>query len=365
MNIKVTSVSAALAVFASVASAQQQGSAQNGQQGSLPTGIAGIYNLGASGLLESYLSNEPFGIAQTRIGVARAVTGVAHGGGPTSGYDTSPISGIGDFHALKVISPDSFIRFSTEYVDTSGGGSIVKVDAQTYRFDAQYVKFFDPSTMVAFGAFYENTDINNIGVAELSYGGWGLRADALKQFNQNWGVSGRIEYMFGGTDINLPISPTAAIIQKQDDDRLYIQSELVGRFDSSDLNWVPNGWVLNPIFGALYQKSWIEATADNFGNVSSGVNGPTEEYSTIWAKARISKQLAPGTWSPKATLGFEHELTNSLDEYLDEPTYGVVGLGVTYLTKSGGYFDVTYSGRLGLNGIREQNGITIAFTQTF
>ncbi len=355
----------ALAAPATLAVAEEQDAQGGEQQSQLPPGIAAIYNLGGSGLLESYLSNEPFGIAQTRIGVARAVTGAAHAGGPASGYKTSPISGIIDIHALKVIGPDSFIRLSAEYIATDGDGSIVVVDADTIRLDAQYVKIFDVNTMLAFGAFYENTEIENIDVADLTYGGWGLRADALKQFNPNWGVSARVEYMFGETDTSLPVSPAATLTQNQDDDRLYFQSELVGRFGKSDLNWLPQGWVLNPIFGILYQRAWIEETADSFGNLASGVAGPEETYSTIWAKARISKELRPGTWSPKATLGFEHELANDLDEYLDEPTYGVVGLGITYLTKFGGNFDLTYSGRLGLNGVRKQNGLTFAFTMAF
>ncbi len=40
----------------------------------------------------------------------------------------------------------------------SGSGSIVQFDAQTVRLGALFVKFLDPSTLFALGAFYENTD---------------------------------------------------------------------------------------------------------------------------------------------------------------------------------------------------------------
>ncbi|WP_127114444.1 hypothetical protein [Shimia sediminis] len=81
----------------------------------------------------------------------------------------------------------------------------------------------------------------SIGVADRTYTGWGLRADVLKQFNQNWGMSARIEYMLGETDISLPQSPASTLTRKQDDDRLYVQSELVEHFDKSHIGWLPQG----------------------------------------------------------------------------------------------------------------------------
>ncbi|WP_164726971.1 hypothetical protein [Shimia sediminis] len=52
-------------------------------------------------------------------------------------------------------------------------------------------------------------------------------------------------------------------------------------------------------------------------------------------------------------MGIEHELVNDLDEFLDDPTYGIVELGITYLTRTGGNFDITYSVRFGLDGVRK------------
>ncbi|NTF83982.1 hypothetical protein [Rhizobium rhizogenes] len=355
---------ASLSAVAYAADATKEADGSYGDE--LPPGIRAILDLGRMGLMESYFSNEAFGTAQGRIGRARATYGVAASPtSPKTGYSESNVDAIADLSVMKMIGPESFLRLTYERAQSFGDGSIVEVDSTTHRLDAQLVNLPSVDTMFAFGVFAEGTDIEIRDVGDTSLKGWGMRFDAIKKLSDHWGVTLRAEDMFGVSDIAVSAGPAGIMTHSQDDNRLYVQSELIGRFTKSDFAPIPDNWALQPIVGALFMRHTIESTANNFGVTSAGVSGSVEDYGYAWAKLKLARDDKPNVWAPQFTLGIGTEYLNDLNAYINEPAFGLVGAGLSRVTNTGGRFDFRFSGAYGFTAKRNSNALSFSFNQTF
>ena len=332
-----------------------------------PPGAMAQINLGNAGLMASYYNADYFGTVQFRSGNGRAAIGAAdEPGAPQSGYKdkaTSLVVPLNLMHAL----PDgqSYLRFNLTGTLANGADELVEMDGPITRLEAQYLTFPDPNTMYAAGIFVEKTDLEIIGAGTLVREGIGLRFDMLKKFNDHWGMSARAEYSWGETDLSLDIGPGMVLQHVQGDDRLYLQTELVGTFTAEDSGMVPQGWVMHPAFGALFQRSYLETTANSFGAPSSGVVGDTEDYGLIWGHLRYEKKVAPGQWAPNFTLGLEHEVVNDLDALTQDSTFAVIGAGVSRQQMNGNRVDLSVLRHQGVSGESYSQTLLAAFIMNF
>lgn len=354
---------AALAVSAATPLWAQQGPGAGGP----PPGVMGQINLGKAGLLGSFYSNDAFGTAQYRIGQDRSTIGAATApGGATTGYTDGASNLIVPLNALKLL-PDgkSYLRFGLELNRADGAQRMIELNGDIARLDVQYLTFPNPDTMYGIGVFYNKSSLDIVGSGTIDNKGFGVRADVVRKLNSNWGVAARAEYAWGESDLKLAAGPGVTLRHVQGDDRFYMQAELVGTYTKEQMGVLPDGWVFHPTFGFNYQHNRIEATADSFGAVSSGVIGDTENYGTIWAVAQLEKAVPPGSWSPSFRVGLEHEYVNDLNRFVDEPTYAILGAGLSYQSQRGHRIDIAYSRHQGLNGKRWNQALVAAFTMSF
>ncbi|MCA0871509.1 hypothetical protein LCL97_11780 [Seohaeicola saemankumensis] len=333
----------------------------------LPPGVMAQINLGKAGLLESFYSSEQFGTVQARIGQSRATIGAATAPfGPTTGFKDEDSALVVPLNLLKGLKDGkSYLRFSATGTFANGRPNLVELDGKIGRLDVQYLTFPNVDTMIGFGAFVERSDMDIVGAGTVDRDGAGLRFDIIRKFSAHWGVAARAEYSWGETDLQVAAGPGTMLRHVQGDDRFYAQAEFVGQFRKGDVAWVPQGWIMRPTLGVQFQRNSIEATADSFGVVSSGVIGPTEDYGTAWAYLKFEKEVRPGNWAPKFGFGIEHEYVNDLDIYVDEPTYAVMHLGLSRQMKSGSRFDFAFTRHQGLNGNRWNQSLVTALTIPF
>ncbi|NIZ12335.1 autotransporter domain-containing protein [Phaeobacter sp. HF9A] len=330
----------------------------------LPPGVLAQINLGQAGLLASFYRNEQWGTTQGRIGLSRSTIAAATAPfGPTTGFKDGSTDTVAILSALKGL-PDgkSYLRFSGNLAMPNGQPNLVEQDATNPSGMVQYMTFPNPDTMLSIGAFAERFDVETVGSSTVLRDGYGIRADVLHKFSPSWGIAARAEYSWGESDLKLPAIGYQHV---QGDDRFYTQMELVGTYDSSQIAAVPEGWLLQPVLGANFQHNSIEATVDSFGATSAGVNGDSEEYGMLWASLGLQQKAAPGQWAWNASLGLEHEYTNSLNAFVDEPTYVVGSIGATMMTKSGHQFVLSYTRHQGLNGNRWNQTLLAGFYASF
>lgn len=339
--------------------------AQDGPTAGPPPGVLAQINLGQAGLLGSFASNEQWATTQGRIGQSRSTIGAATAPfGATTGYKDGGTSLVLPFSALKAL-PDgkSYLRFGATLAMPNGTDNQVEMDGTNPSVSLQYLIFPNPETMLSIGIFGERTDVENVaGGTTVLRDGYGIRADVLHKFNDNWGVAARVEYSWGETDLQIPAIGYQHV---QGDDRFYAQGELIGTYDSSEIAMVPQGWVLRPTLGANFQRNSIEATADSFGATSSGVVSDTEDYGMVWGSVGLQQQAAPGQWAWNVSLGLEHEYVNDLDAYVDESTYGVGSIGASLMTQTGNRVVVGFTRHQGLNGNRWNQTLLASYNISF
>lgn len=123
--------------------------------------------------------------------------------------------------------------------------------------------------------------------------------------------------------------------------------------------------MLHPQIGLQVQRSFIEETTDSFGNVVSGAAGKTETYGTILAKLRLQKEAGIGAWAPGMHIGIEHEIVNDLDDYVKEPTYGLLGLTLSRQISRNARFDLVYTLHQGLKGHRSNDTLVTSLSFVF
>ena len=324
-------------------------------------------NLGQAGLLRSYFESDQFGTVQWRTGQGRITIGAAEALGRShSDYKDGTTDAVIPLNFIFGLpSGDSAIRLGLKGTFANGGDNLVELDGTTSRIDLQYLQFPNADLMWGIGGFYEYTDMDIEGSGTVKRPAGGVRGDLLYEFDENWGVAARAEYSWGENDVEIGVGPGVTMRHKQGDNYLYTQAELIGQFRSADIGFIPEGWVAHPILGAQFRRSFIEATANNFGVVSSGVVGSTENYGTAWAHLRLEKEVPPGGWSPNFLVGFEREYVNDLDSIVSEPNYAVVGAGLSTMFGGGTRFEVSYTRHQGLEGIRSNQGIVGTLTMEF
>ncbi len=331
----------------------------------LPQGVLAQINLGRAGLLWQSYSNDQYGTIQTRIGEARATYAAVGAGGPTTGYqdgNTVLIPVLKAGHALA--DGKSYLRFELKGAFDDAAANQVENDGVVSFLQFTYQTFPSVDTMYSFGVFAENANYDIVG-GEVDRTGFGLRLDGISRLSDHWGVAARAQYSLGEAGLRVPISPGVTLERDQGSDIFYTQVDLVGQYRNDDMAWIPGGWALYPIIGGQYQRNSIEEVTDSLGGVMSGVNGDTEEYGTAWVKAQLQIEVPPGHWAPNFTLGFEREWTNSLDDYVDEPTYVFVEASLSKMFENGNRLDLIYGRHQGLNGDRYSQSLLASFNIAF
>ena len=329
---------------------------------SLPLSIQAQMNLGQAGLMSSFSSGDTFGGVQWRIGQARTTIGKAKSSSSSADYkdDTSDIvAPLTVQHALS--DGRSLLRLNVTGTLSNGGDNEVQLEGNIGRMDAQYIRFLDVNTMLSFGVFGEQTDLDIVDAGTIKRHGAGLRFDVINKFSDHWGATLRTEYSWGKQELKVAAGPFIRT-HKPGDDHFYLQSELVGNYHNNDFDKIPEGWVLHPVLGMQFQRNFLEATADSFGTVSSGEVGSTENYGTVWGHLRFEKEARPNTLSPSVVIGIEQEYVNDLDEYVDEPTYAVFGGGISIMQQSGNRYELSYLRHQGLKQNRSNEAVVLTAT---
>lgn len=358
-------LAASVAAFITATSALAGDPTQQGFQP--PLAMLAQSNLGKAGLLRSYFESDQFGSVQWRVGQGRLSIGSAASSGlPGSAYRDGTSDTVVPLNFLFGL-PDgeSMMRLGVRGTFSNGANYPVELDGGTGRVDLQYLRFPNAETMWGLGGFFENTDLDIEGSGTIRRPAGGIRGDILNEFSDHWGVAARAEYSWGQSDLKIAAGPGVMLEHEQGDDHLYTQAELIGQFRNDDLRLIPAGWVVHPVLGIQFQRSFIEATADSFGVVSSGVTGSTEDYGTAWAHLRLERETAPGSWSPNFLLGLEHEYVNDLDEVVKESDYAVFGAGISVMFDKGSRFEVSYTRHQGLQGDRWNQALVGTLTLSF
>lgn len=332
-----------------------------------PASAIALSNLGQADLLRSYFDSDQFGSVQWRVGQARVTIGAAESSAlPKSHYKDGTTDSVIPLNFLFGLPDEqSAIRLGVRGTFSNGAGYPVELDGSTGRVDLQYLRFPNPDTMWALGGFYEYTHLGIEGSGSITRPAGGIRADFLEAFSDHWGIAARAEYSWGETDLKINVGPGLVMEHKQGDDHLYTQAELIGQYRSEDFAIIPEDWVLHPVLGIQFQRSFLESTANSFGVVSSGVVGSTENYGTVWAHMRLEKEVPPGGWSPNMLLGIEQEFVNDVDGVVDDPTYAVFGGGISTTFGRGNRFEISYTRHQGLEGRRWNQGIVGTLTMSF
>lgn len=332
-----------------------------------PASALALDNLGRAGLLRSYFESDQFGSVQWRVGQARVTIGAARTSGlPDSHYKDGTTDTVVPLNFMFGLPDgDSAIRLGARETFSNGANYPVELDGRTGRADLQYLHFPDPDTMWALGGFYEHTDLDIEGSGSIERPAGGIRGDFLKRFDAHWGVAARAEYSWGETDLKIDVGPGLVMEHKQGDDHLYTQAELIGQYRREDMAFIPENWVFHPVLGAQFQRSFIEKTANSFGVVSSGMVDSTEDYGTAWAHLRLEKETPPGGWSPNFLLGAEQEFVNDLDAVVKEPTYAVLGAGLSKTIGRGNRLEISYTRHQGLDANRWNQAFVGTLTMSF
>jgi hypothetical protein len=351
----------------------------NSQLPRLSQGARSLINLGDAGLLQPFFSNEKFGAAQSRMGAARFAYG-AKDSNPTlddfrEDHDVL-ITPLNAMIELPASSGVSFLRINGEYTYGSSEPHALDLEDELYHGAIEFLHLPNENVMWGIGLVANNFESKDqLSGTEVIRDSRGLRLDYLQKFNDHWGIATRGMYLWGETenrayDIPTPYGP-ADLRQKQDDDRYYLQADLVGSWLGDDSSWLPNGTLAHPRFGALYHHSDLGSTTPRLGDIDlpevSGVNGANEDFGLAWAHftlQRAPRQTLGLQWLPSATVGIEQEYANSLDELNDESTYAMIGAGLI-ATMYGQSIFADYKRYQGVNGDKVDNvfvtGVTLSF----
>jgi opacity protein-like surface antigen len=351
---------AAAALVAASHAAAQVGSPQFNQ---LPLAIQAKMNLGQAGLMRSFFENDQFGTVQWRIGQGRTTVGAATSpGATTTGYADGTSDMVVPISFMHML-PDgqSELLFNLRWTFANGDTNQVELDGGIGRFDVEYLRYPSANMMLGIGAFVEQSSLDIVDDGTIDHDGGGLRVDLLNKFSEQWGLAARAEYSWGNTTTEVPAGPGHLLRHAQGDDRFYTQTEMIGTYHDI----APAGWAMHPILGVQYQRNFLEKTADSFGEVSSGVVGDTEDYGTLWGHLRLEQEVRPGSFSPNLLIGVEHEYVNDLDLFVDEPTYAVLGAGVSITLDKGNRIEVSYAQHYGLNDNRSNQALAAIVSWNF
>lgn len=331
--------------------------------GALPPAVISQINLGKAGLLNAYYSDVHFGLVQARFGLARGRIGGVQAGGPSTGFKEETHDVLLAYGARKLL-PDgkSYLLFGGAYTNVNDAPNLTQAEGDFPAYRIGYQNFFSPDAMFSASVTYIDFGLDSVGIGTTTRPTTEFRLDYVSKLTDHWGFAGRALFARGTSKV---VIDAPGLVHEQNDDRYYLQADLVGQYRSDDISIVPKGWVLHPALGVSYMRSVVEETANNFGIVSSGVLGPVENYGSVWATAELEKEVPLGSWAPKFKLGIEHEYLNDLNAFLDEDTYVIAGIGASTQTKNGQRLEFGYERRQGINGNRVNNILLMALGLSF
>lgn len=348
-------------------------------------GVVALASLANAGILVPLVTEQYQGLQQTRIGPSRNTinyTKSLPAGTPRANYkdnDTLYLVPLALTVELPQLQGSNFLRLSFARAKADGDDKVpLENDGFISRASVQVLHVPDANNIYSLAMTYENSRIkNNYHPDGLgSYGitkreALGLQLGYAHDFAGPWAVMGKGEYQKGQTDFLLTqyIAPGVHIpinLRNQGDDRLYLESQLVGTFGDT-VPGVPAGWVLHPGVGATFQRDFIATQQDSTGHDISGAVGSTENYGLLFAKLTLEKatRLTPQLQiTPRFSLGVEHEYVDDLERYLPERNYIASSLGFG-IALYGQRVDFDYSRHDGFEGNRKLQALTTAFSFNF
>lgn len=381
MNKASLFVCAGLLVVSGLASAQDRGPGQGQQQGGFTPspGMLTMINLGQAGLLGSMFSNEIYGNTQAKTGASRATIGyieesLVDQGVPQAFWPSFKDRGTTVVVPMSLVkelpsgSGANFLRMSFEPNWARGkSGLPVQSTGGARRVELQFLHAPIPTRIFGVGLVYEKSgydiDFNEDPVgtsARSDRKAWGLQLQYAEAYSPHWALASRAEFQKGKSDYTVE-NRFMHRHNRFDEDRLYMQAELIGTYTKQQVGFLPESWLFRPIIGANYQKSIL-------GDASvSVVNKKHENYGAVWARARFEKRQGPGPqWQfmPTFSVGLEREYVNDLDKWLKDSTYALASAGFG-VTRGAFRMDVEYNLRKGLKGNRSENVISAAMTYQF
>ncbi|MGP9767647.1 hypothetical protein ACT3UM_18195 [Halomonas sp. AOP13-D3-9] len=381
MNHQARTISASvlLALLSQSAMAQAPTNAPDTPRPALSPGTRSLINLGQAGLLQPFFSDEQFGFAQSRMGASRYAYG--EGGANPQLTDfredgNTLIAPINIMMELPAKVGASYLRFTGTYTQSESVPHALDLETTLYHGAVAFLHLPDPDTMWGVGLVANDfKSEDTISGTEVIRDSLGLRLDYLKKFSDNWGIATRGLYLWGDTENRVYNVPTghgpANLRQKQDDDRYYLQADLVGSYLGDTTHWLPDGSLAHPRIGALYHHSDLGTTTPRLGTIElpevTGVDGPNEDFGLTWAHFQLQKAPRHTTqlqWIPSAMVGVEYEYENSLNRFNDEDTYAVFGAELTATIRGHGFF-INYKRYQGLEEERVGNvfvtGVNVSF----
>jgi len=382
-----TALSVVLCLVEAAAAADMPAGDGASPGGFQPTpGMITLGTLDHYGLLAPLFSDDLEGLQSARIGASRTNVNFAKSlpaGVAQPRYRDRDWAIIAPVSITKELpswdSGANFLRFS--YTGTFGDGSHAEPlenDGYISAASGMFLHAPNPKTIYGLGITYENSNVDNYMNADpLGSKGknkreaWGVKALYGQEFDDHWGIASKAEYQWGTKNFYLTqfISPGVSIpinILNQSDDRLYLETQLIGTFEDNN-SWVPKGWVVHPVIGATFQRNFIGEVNNSLGSPVSGALGKTEDYGMVLAKLGIEKAATPSPdWQflPRASIGVQQEYVDDLDIYLRERTYATASVGIGIM-KAGQRLDIEYSHYQGLTGNRTQQALAAVLAISF
>ena len=317
-----------------------------GTQGGPPPAVISQMSLGQAGLLPSFYSNAQFGITRARRGEDNVRLGFAGASGITTGFEHSSKQLVTVLMGRKLLAGgSSYLTFSVGTNNKSDDPNLVEFDTSIPSVTIGYQNFARPDLAFAAHLSYGSRETTD-GAVTTSRDEIGFRFDVAKKISDNWGVTGRLFYSTGDLTVETPGGTTVT-----PETMLYTQAELVGNFAPAGLN----GWVVNPTLGVSYDIDTFETAAPE----------DEKKSGSVWAKATFVKPARPGGWSPNFTLGIEQVYENSTDDFIDDDTFAIIGVGVTRIDKRGNTLNASFERRQGSNGNRVNNVFVVGYAHNF
>jgi hypothetical protein len=305
-------------------------------------------------------------VAQDRMGAARTRVGAINAGAPPLGFKDNSLSVILPLSATHMLlGAKSTLTFGLLGNSVSSQPNKVDTEGFVGLASISYAYFPTMTSMLRAEVYLEKANLDLVGVGTVDFNRTGVRLDALAQISEHWGVAGRLQYAKGELDTGVFLAPPVVLQHAQGDDLLYAQFNLQGQYRTADLSYVPEGWVFHPGLGVNFRRNFIEATANSFGAVSSGVVGATEDYGTVWADAVLQREARPGEWAPSMHIGLSHEYADSLALGLEENNYALVGVGLSRMGNDGSRLGVNYDLQRGFNGNITNHSLVVSYNISF
>lgn len=379
MKTRMMRIPCALAFAGLLAGAAAAGTEQPAGGFSPTPGMVSMMTLGQAGLMNSLFSNEIYGNTQTKIGASRATAGYVNDaligqGVPPPAWPAFrdrarvfvlPISMMKE---LPAATGAHFLRINVEPTRVVGSNNLpVEPVGNSPKVELQYFHAPIPSRLLGIGLSFEHDGydlrypqdpVNTLGRSRRN--AWGLQLRYAEVYTPHWGLAARLDYQRGKASYTVS---NLFMRQRQDYDenRFYAQVEWIGTFSVQDIGLLPPGWLLRPVVGANYQRSFFNTAS------ASVLHGKHEDYGAAWVRARVEKQQAPGPqWQflPSLSLGLEAEYANDVDLRLRDRRYVLASLGLAVV--GGPYrFDLEYNLRHGVDSRRKAQIISAVLSYQF